>query len=134
MARTLLCASAALAAMLAVTPAAAQTGAAQPETLQSPAAQTDTAAPAVAMPFGAVDPVQAEQLGAIVGQADLQQTVSSQNRAEVSRNSVSGNSVTGTIDLGSAFQDMNGLSVVSANTGNNVAINASMNVNIAIHQ
>ena len=83
-------------------------------------------------PFG-TDPVEAGQLETIAGQADVAQVVNAQNKAEVSRNSVSGNSVTGTIGMGTAFQNLNGLSVLSANTGNNVAINSSLNVNIAIH-
>ena len=87
----------------------------------------------VAAPFGAATAVEPEQLGAIAGQADLQQVVTAQNKAEVSRNSVSGNSVTGTIGLGSSFENMNGLSVLNANTGNNVAINSSLNVNVAIY-
>jgi len=97
-----------------------------------PAAAQEQAAPSIAAPFGEATPVATEQLGSIAGQADVAQAVSSQNKAEVSRNSVSG-SVTGTIGLGNAFQSMNGLSVLSANTGNNVAINSSLNVNIAIH-
>jgi len=96
-------------------------------------AQDQTVAQPTTSPFDAVDAVAPEQLGTIAGQADVEQAVSAQNKAEVSRNSVSGNSVTGTIGLGSAFQSMNGLSVLSANTGNNVAINSSLNVNIAIH-
>jgi len=97
-----------------------------------PAGAQEQAVPAPT-PFAETAPVAAEQLGSIAGQADVQQAVSAQNKAEVSRNSVSGNSVTGTIGLGNAFQSMNGLSVLSANTGNNVAINSSLNVNIAIH-
>lgn len=86
-----------------------------------------------ASPFGQVSAVSTQQLGAITGQGDLAQVVNAKNTSNVSNNSVSGNSVTGTIDFrDQSFQGMNGLSVLSANTGNNVAINASLNVNISI--
>lgn len=84
-------------------------------------------------PFGATA-VDAEALHAIVGQADLQ-SVTSNNNATVTNNQVNGTSVTGTISLdGQTLQGANGLVVLSANTGNNVAINAAMNVNVSITQ
>ena len=33
---------------------------------------------------------------------------------------------------GNAFQNMSGLSILNVNTGNNVAINAALNVNISL--
>ena len=84
-------------------------------------------------PFGDAVMISQEQLGTIAGQTDVNQIIQAQNRSQVSNNSVSGTSVTGTITFdGSSFQNLNGLSVLSANTGNNVAINSSMNVNVAI--
>lgn len=87
----------------------------------------------------APDPFQAEAiddvvLGAIAGREDLAQHSSAQQTAGVVDNSVGDNVQTGdaTID-GSAFQNMSGLSILNVNTGNNVAINAAMNVNIAIN-
>jgi hypothetical protein len=46
---------------------------------------------------------------------------------------VNGNSVTGTISFDDqALQNMSGLALVNANTGNNVSMNSSMMVNIAV--
>ncbi|ONF95209.1 hypothetical protein [Sphingomonas jeddahensis] len=52
-------------------------------------------------------------------------------RNTVSGNSVVGRSVTGNVAIdGNAFQNLQGLAVISANSGNNVAINSAMNVTI----
>ncbi|PTQ13155.1 hypothetical protein CLG96_03225 [Sphingomonas oleivorans] len=86
-----------------------------------------------ASPFAEATPISTRQLGMVTGQADLAQEIRAQNNSTVSRNVVSGNSVTGTINFDDqAFQNLNGLSVLNANTGNNVAINASMNVNVSL--
>jgi len=62
-----------------------------------------------------------EDRGTLIAQADQRNTV--QN------NSVTGNSVTGTVTIdGQAFSNLSGLAVISANSGNNVAINSAMNV------
>lgn len=90
------------------------------------------AGPASAQMFG-VAAVADDTLGTVAGKADLEQSVRADNRATVSNNRVIGNSVTGVISIdGNAFQNLNGLAIVSANTGNNVVINASLNVNVAI--
>lgn len=85
-------------------------------------------------PFdGTANPVDIATLDKIHGRADLNQIAQSDHVAAVSDSSVSGNSVTGAVAIdGNAFQNLSGLSIVNANTGNNVAINASMNVNIAL--
>ena len=117
----------ALIGLLAVSasPAAAQGHSNSSETTTAPA---ETAA---ASPFG--EAVSAKGLASIVGQADINQVVQAENKSEVSHNSVS-NSDTGTIAFdGQAFQSMSGLAIVNANTGNNVSINSSLNVNISIH-
>lgn len=86
-------------------------------------------------PFGAATIVGNDALGTVTGQADLAQVVEARNTATVSGNNVSGQSQTGTISFdGSSFRDLNGLSLLSANTGNNVAINSSLNVNVAINR
>lgn len=94
------------------------------------------AAPALAesdQPFGSGATLSEGQLSGITGQANLAQDIRVNNTAEVSHNSVVGTSVTGTISFDSqSFQNLNGLSVLSANTGNNVAINSSLNVNVGI--
>jgi hypothetical protein len=101
--------------------------------LSGTARAAEPPAAAAPSPFGAAPTVDAEQLRAVTGQADLVQEVRAQNTANVSHNSVNGQSQTGTISFDAAsFQNMNGLSVLSANTGNNVAINSSLNVNVAI--
>lgn len=94
---------------------------------------TPIAAEANAAPFGSVKPVGNTDLNAVIGRADLAQVVNAQNTGVVSGNTVTGNSQTGTIHFdSSSFQNLNGLSVLSANTGNNVSINSSLNVNVAI--
>jgi len=88
-----------------------------------------------AAPFGAINPVENADLKVVTGQADLAQVVNAQNKGVVSGNTVTGNSQTGTIHFdSSSFQNLNGLSLLSANTGNNVSINSSLNVNVAINR
>jgi hypothetical protein len=94
-------------------------------------------APAIAQqapdPFGPGHAVADTQLRTITGMADVAQAIMASNTSNVSNNQVNGNSTTGTISFDPAsFQNMNGLSVLSANTGNNVSINSSLNVNVAI--
>jgi len=84
--------------------------------------------------FGEAVSIGNDELGAITGQANIGMEVRAQNTSTVSNNSVNGNSVTGAIGFDSAaFQNLSGLSVVSANTGNNVSINSSLNVNLALN-
>ncbi|RYF14187.1 MAG: hypothetical protein EOO77_14610 [Oxalobacteraceae bacterium] len=98
-------------------------------------ASTEESPTAADTPFGVSKPVDNELLSGVTGQADLAQVVQAQNNSTVSGNSVSGHSQTGTINFdASSFRDLNGLSLLSANTGNNVSINSSLNVNVAINQ
>ena len=86
-------------------------------------------------PFGSAKPINNSDLNAVTGRADLAQVVNAQNNGVVSGNTVTGNSQTGTIHFdSSSFQNLNGLSLLSANTGNNVSINSSLNVNVAINR
>lgn len=72
-------------------------------------------------------------LQASAGREDVTQLSQADLQAEVAGNSVGDNAVTGTAQIdGNAFQNMSGLSILNINTGNNVAINAAMNVNISI--
>jgi len=74
-------------------------------------------------------------LQSVAGREDTTQISSAQQSAGVSRNSVGDNVATGNTQIsGNAFQNMSGLSILNVNTGNNVAINAAMNVNISINQ
>lgn len=105
---------------------------------QPPAATPVEGAPAasggeVASPFASAKPLGEGRLGAIAGRADVAQVVNAQNRAVVTNNRVDGVSTTGDISFdASSFSGLNGLALISANSGNNVAINASLNVNVAI--
>lgn len=90
------------------------------------------ATPATAQMFGETRVDEAD-LAAITGRADIVQQVRAQNSAIVADNRIDGDSVTGLVSFdGQAFQNLNGLAVISANSGNNVAINASLNVNVTI--
>lgn len=83
-------------------------------------------------PFATVA-VSENTLQAVAGREDTTQISRAEQSASVSRNSVGDNSVTGAAQIsGNAFQNMSGLSILNVNTGNNVAINAAMNVNISI--
>ena len=72
-------------------------------------------------------------LGAIAGRDDTRQVALNEQSASVSQNSVGDNATTGAARVdGNAFQNMTGMSILNINTGNNVAINAAMTVNISI--
>ncbi|MGJ3626989.1 hypothetical protein AB5I41_08900 [Sphingomonas sp. MMS24-JH45] len=74
-----------------------------------------------------------DALGTIAGREDVQQQATSAQTAGVTRNSVGDNVTTGEARIdGQAFQNLSGLSILNVNTGNNVAINAAMNVTISI--
>lgn len=77
--------------------------------------------------------VSTETLQKTAGREDVTQISQAEQNAQVTRNSVGDNSVTGNSRIdGNAFQNMSGLSILNVNTGNNVAINAAMNVNVSI--
>lgn len=77
--------------------------------------------------------VSEETLRATAGREDTTQISQAELAAGVSQNSVGDNSVTGAAQIsGNAFQNMSGLSILNVNTGNNVAINAAMNVNVSV--
>ncbi|RDE06317.1 hypothetical protein [Sphingomonas aracearum] len=112
----------ALLSCLIGTPAAAQSIAAVPAA--EAASKADPFSDAAAVDDGA--------LGRIAGREDTgAQIAIADQRNTVSGNSVSGQSVTGNIVIdGNAFQNLQGLAVISANSGNNVAINSAMNVTV----
>ncbi len=77
--------------------------------------------------------VSEETLRTTAGREDITQITQADLAAGVSQNSVGDNSVTGAAQIsGNAFQNMSGLSILNVNTGNNVAINAAMNVNVSV--
>lgn len=85
-----------------------------------------------ATPFAAA-PLDDGTLGAAAGREETQQAATATQVAGVSQNSVGDNVRTGDASISdNAFQNLSGLSILNVNTGNNVAINAAMNVNIAI--
>lgn len=79
------------------------------------------------------DSLDDDALQQVAGREDTLQISQASLMAGVSRSSVGANSVTGNAQIdGNAFQNMSGLSILNVNTGNNVAINAAMNVNVSI--
>lgn len=113
----------------------AQTASAAQVAISTPAPAADlvqAADPVPALPFGATA-IDDGALGAIAGREDVNQISLANSTAGVSRSSVGDNVTTGDARISdNAFQNLSGLSILNVNTGNNVAINATMNVNIAI--
>ena len=63
----------------------------------------------------------------------IDQVAAVHNSSTVADNTINGDFSTGVISIASdAFAGTTGLTLFNINTGNNVAINASMNVNVAI--
>lgn len=96
------------------------------------AANAQTGAAAAPPPF-ADAPIDENVLGSVAGREDTTQLANASQVAGVSQNSVGDHVQTGDAKIAdNAFQNLSGLSILNVNTGNNVAINAAMNVNIAI--
>lgn len=84
-------------------------------------------------PFAAARRMGVADLAKITGRDDTALVIRANNTSTVANNSVSGHSETGTVTFdGQAFGNLSGLSLVSANTGNNVSINSSLNLNVSI--
>ncbi|MFD1787035.1 hypothetical protein ACFSC3_05565 [Sphingomonas floccifaciens] len=99
-----------------------------------PVAAVAQDAPPVTPPvFAAVETIADAELRTIAGREDIAQHAMADQVAGVSHNSVGDNVRTGDARIAdNALQNLSGLSILNVNTGNNVAINAAMNVNIAI--
>ena len=83
--------------------------------------------------FADAQPVEDGKLAKIAGREDVLQANLSDQANTVEGNEVGDNSVTGGIEISdAAFSRMNGMTIVNANTGNNAAINAAIQVNIAL--
>jgi hypothetical protein len=96
-------------------------------------ANADKVAAAETPVFADVQPVEETKLAKIAGREDLTQLTNSDQANSVEANSVGDNSRTGTVQFrDNAFNNMTGITIVNANTGNNVAINAAVQVNIAL--
>ena len=81
-------------------------------------------------------PVDDSLLADARGMADIrivEQTTTVTSTSTVEGNSINGNFTTGTVNIGNgALDNFNGLALFNINTGNNVAINSAMTVNVAI--
>jgi hypothetical protein len=114
----------AIAASLVAVPAYAQR--------QEPNSANSASVRTVEAPFSGA-PMADEQLGRIAGRQDTSLVAEANQTAEVTRTTVGDNVVTGDITLAdNALQNLSGLAVVTFNSGNNVAVNSSLNVNIAL--
>ena len=88
------------------------------------------------VPFAAAPVVSDDVLSGAHATADLSlidQIAAVHNSSTVADNTITGDFSTGVVSIASdAFAGTTGLTMFNINTGNNVAINASMNVNVAI--
>lgn len=101
----------------------------------APASTTSTEAllGAIDGPFAGSALAGDDTLGAATAREDIAMLAQSETTSTISNNSVSGTSTTGEISFGdTAFQNSGGLTIVNANSGNNVGMNASINVNIVM--
>ena len=63
----------------------------------------------------------------------VEQTTTVTSTSTVEGNTINGDFTTGTVNLtNGALDNFNGLALFNINTGNNVAINSAMTVNVAI--
>ena len=75
-----------------------------------------------------------ESLGHLTAKEDVNLVSQAQQSSTVANNSVVGNSLTGAVQFSdSAFENISGMAVVSANSGNNVSINAALSVAVSIN-
>jgi hypothetical protein len=81
-------------------------------------------------------PVDNTLLAETRGMADLrqvEQTTTTNSTSTVEGNTINGNFTTGLVSLSNgALDNFSGLALFNINTGNNVAINSAMTVNVAI--
>lgn len=97
-------------------------------------AAISAAAPVAAQSAFAAPALDDGLLGAIAGRADTTMMARAEQTSTVAGNSVGDNVATGDVRIDAqAFQNLQGLAVLSINTGNNVSFNSAMNVTIAIN-
>ncbi|HEX8442629.1 MAG TPA: hypothetical protein VF631_03165 [Allosphingosinicella sp.] len=105
-------------------------GTASAQTSSTPA-KPDTAVQSA--PFAQEKAAGDEVLEKATAREDLSQTAKSTQSSTVTGNSINGPSTTGGVSFSdNAFQTASGMTVINANSGNNVSMNASMNVNIVM--
>lgn len=106
---------------------------AAPERPDEVHATASSETPSAAGPFAAASAVSDAALDEATAREDLSLVAETEQASEVSGNSVTGRSSTGDIRIADqAFESASGMTIVNANSGNNVAINASVNVNIVV--
>ncbi|WP_375195707.1 hypothetical protein [Sphingobium sp.] len=92
--------------------------------------------PAHAQAEPAAAPVPDRLLAQARGMADVrlvEQSTTVSSTSTVEGNSITGDFTTGLVNIGTgALDNFNGLALFNINTGNNVAINSAMTVNVAI--
>lgn len=91
------------------------------------------ATPAAAQDAFATEVLDEAALGALAGRADTSLSARSQQTSVVAENSVGDGVLTGDVRIDAqAFQNLQGLSLLNVNTGNNVSMNSAMNVTISL--
>ncbi len=84
-------------------------------------------------PFASAPVVDDAALDLATAREDLSLVAQSQQVTGVSNSTVTGTSRTGEVTISdNAFQNASGLTVLNANSGNNVAMSGSINVNVMI--
>ena len=84
-------------------------------------------------PFSSSKAAADDVLDKATAREDLSLIARSQQSSNVSNNSINGPSTTGDIRMSdNAFQNASGLTIINANSGNTVAMNGSINVNIVM--
>jgi hypothetical protein len=94
------------------------------------APSTTTTAPAPSTFGAALDDA---TMSKSTARADTSMIAQSRQTSNVSNNTITGDSTTGDVNIaGNAFQNANGMVLINANSGNNVSMNGSMNINIVM--
>lgn len=106
---------------------------AQAETSASTTSSAQSTTGGSAAPFAGQKAASTEILDRATAREDMSQVATSTQTSTVTGNSVNGTSTTGDLSFSdTAFQNASGLTVINANSGNNVSMNASLNVNIVM--
>jgi hypothetical protein len=86
-----------------------------------------------ASPFAGAATIDDAALAGSTAREDLSLVAQTEQTGNVSNNQIRGRSNTGDVQfLDRAFENASGMTIVNANSGNNVSMNASFNVNIVI--
>lgn len=100
----------------------------------APAVQAEISTDEARRPFAAGKAQDEQTLKSATAREDVSMTNISDQSSSVSNSSVNGPSTTGDIGFSdSALQNASGITMINSNTGNNVAMNSSMNVNVIVN-